>query len=104
MCTPKGYLFSREAILENLLDQKKANKRKLAAWQAQQADDARKQVGARAGGAGAQAGRGGAAGAPGAAGAQAWALAVGWELEPGAGSAECCTHRAAHPRAPPPTG
>ena len=44
MCTPSGYLFSREAILENLLDQKKANKRKLAAWEAQQAEDARKQV------------------------------------------------------------
>ena len=44
MCTPKGFLFSREAILENLLEQKKANKRKLAAWQAQQAEDTRKQV------------------------------------------------------------
>lgn len=44
MCTPKGFLFSREAILENLLEQKKANKRKLAAWEAQQADEARKQV------------------------------------------------------------
>ncbi len=36
MCTPQGVLFSREAILENLLAQKKANKRKLAAWEAQQ--------------------------------------------------------------------
>lgn len=36
MCTPAGVLFSREAILENLLAQKKANKRKLAAWEAQQ--------------------------------------------------------------------
>jgi nitric oxide synthase-interacting protein len=44
VCSPKGFLFSREAILENLLEQKKSNKRKLAAWQAQQADDARKQV------------------------------------------------------------
>jgi len=44
VCTPKGFLFSREAILENLLEQKKANKRKLAAWETQQADDARKQV------------------------------------------------------------
>ncbi|KAI3437726.1 hypothetical protein D9Q98_000174 [Chlorella vulgaris] len=43
VCSPKGFLFSREAILENLLEQKKSNKRKLAAWQAQQADDARKQ-------------------------------------------------------------
>ncbi|EFN55862.1 hypothetical protein CHLNCDRAFT_145441 [Chlorella variabilis] len=43
VCTPKGFLFSREAILENLLEQKKANKRKLAAWQAQQAEDTRKQ-------------------------------------------------------------
>lgn len=44
VCTPKGFLFSREAILENLLEQKKANKRKLAAWEAQQADEARKQA------------------------------------------------------------
>ncbi|KAL4451668.1 hypothetical protein ABPG75_007330 [Micractinium tetrahymenae] len=44
VCTPKGFLFSREAILENLLEQKKANKRKLAAWEAQQAEDARKQA------------------------------------------------------------
>lgn len=36
MCTPQGVLFSRQAILENLLAQKKANKRKLAAWEAQQ--------------------------------------------------------------------
>lgn len=43
MCTPKGFLFSREAILENLLEQKKGNKRKQAAWEAQQADEARKQ-------------------------------------------------------------
>jgi nitric oxide synthase-interacting protein len=34
---PSGFLFSREAIVENLLAQKKAVKRKLAAWQAQQA-------------------------------------------------------------------
>ena len=44
VCTPKGFLFSREAILENLLEQKKANKRRLAAWDAQQADHARKEV------------------------------------------------------------
>lgn len=36
MCTPQGMLFSREAILENLLAQKKAIKRKLAAWESQQ--------------------------------------------------------------------
>ena len=36
MCTPQGVLFSRQAILENLLAQKKANKRRLAAWEAQQ--------------------------------------------------------------------
>ena len=36
MATPEGVLFNREAILENLLAQKKANKRKLAAWEAQQ--------------------------------------------------------------------
>ena len=44
VCTPKGFLFSREAILENLLEQKKGNKRKLAAFEAQQKDDARKLV------------------------------------------------------------
>jgi nitric oxide synthase-interacting protein len=44
VCTPKGFLFSQEAILENLLEQKKSNKRKLAAWEAQQAEEARKQA------------------------------------------------------------
>lgn len=39
---PSGHIFSREAILENLLAQKKANKRKLKAWEAQQADEQRK--------------------------------------------------------------
>ena len=38
MITPDGYLFSREAILENLLAQKKIIKRKTAAWEAQQAE------------------------------------------------------------------
>ena len=42
VCTPNGYLFSREAILENLLQQKKANRRKFAAWEAQQQDEQRK--------------------------------------------------------------
>ena len=42
VATPGGVLFSREAILENLLAQKKANKRKLAAWEAQQAGETRK--------------------------------------------------------------
>ncbi len=42
VCTPSGHLYSREAILENLLGQKKAIKRKLAAWEAQQADEGRK--------------------------------------------------------------
>jgi nitric oxide synthase-interacting protein len=42
VCTPDGYLFSREAILENLLQQKKSNKRKFAAWEAQQQDEQRK--------------------------------------------------------------
>ena len=42
MCTPDGFLFSREAILENLLAQKKANKRKLAAWKAEQEERAKK--------------------------------------------------------------
>lgn len=40
MITPDGYVFSREAILENLLQQKKAIKRKLAAWEAQQQEGA----------------------------------------------------------------
>lgn len=39
---PSGHIFSREAILENLLAQKKANKRKLKAWEAQQREEARK--------------------------------------------------------------
>lgn len=42
VCTPEGYLFSKEAIVENLLQQKKAIKRKLAAWESQQADDQQK--------------------------------------------------------------
>lgn len=42
VCTPSGHLFSREAILENLLEQKKANKRKLVAWEAQQQEQTRK--------------------------------------------------------------
>ena len=39
VCTPDGFLFSKEAIIENLVQQKKAIKRKLAAWEAQQSDD-----------------------------------------------------------------
>ena len=35
---PDGYLYSREAILESLLQQKKATWRKLAAWEVQQQD------------------------------------------------------------------
>ena len=42
VCTPDGYLYSREAILESLLQQKKANKRKFAAWEQQQQDVLRK--------------------------------------------------------------
>ena len=42
VCTPDGYLYSREAILESLLQQKKSNKRKYAAWEAQQQDELRK--------------------------------------------------------------
>lgn len=45
VCCPSGFVFSREAIIENLLEQKKANKRKLAAWEAQQAEEARKAAG-----------------------------------------------------------
>eukprot|EP01087_Luapelamoeba_hula_P023507 TRINITY_DN8656_c0_g1_i1.p1 TRINITY_DN8656_c0_g1~~TRINITY_DN8656_c0_g1_i1.p1 ORF type:complete len:318 (-),score=68.06 TRINITY_DN8656_c0_g1_i1:126-1079(-) len=33
--TPEGFLFSREAILENLLEQKQAYQRKLQAWEEQ---------------------------------------------------------------------
>ncbi len=40
--TPHGYIFSREAIVENLLAQKKAIKRKLAVWEAAQAEEAKK--------------------------------------------------------------
>lgn len=39
---PSGFLFSREAIVENLLAQKKAQRRQLAAWEAQQAEAQRK--------------------------------------------------------------
>lgn len=41
---PSGHVFSREAILENLLAQKKANKRKLKAWEAQQQEERRKEA------------------------------------------------------------
>mmetsp|Transcript_23780 Transcript_23780/g.28706 ORF Transcript_23780/g.28706 Transcript_23780/m.28706 type:complete len:317 (+) Transcript_23780:84-1034(+) len=37
MVTPQGVLFSKEAILENLLSQKKEISRKLKAWQEQEA-------------------------------------------------------------------
>jgi nitric oxide synthase-interacting protein len=40
--TPDGYIYSKEAILENLLQQKKAIKRKLAAYEAQQAEEQQK--------------------------------------------------------------
>lgn len=45
VATPDGFLFSREAILENLLAQKKANKRKLAAWKAQEEERRQKVCG-----------------------------------------------------------
>lgn len=41
--TPDGFIFSKEAIIENLLAQKKAYKRKLAAWETSQADERRKE-------------------------------------------------------------
>lgn len=44
MCCPYGFIFSREAILENLLAQKKANKRKRAAWEAQQLREKQKEI------------------------------------------------------------
>ena len=43
MCTPDGYIYSRDAIIENLGAQKKNIKRKLAAWE-QQEEDARRKV------------------------------------------------------------
>ena len=42
VCTPEGFIFSKEAIIENLVQQKKAIKRKHAAWEAQQAEDQQK--------------------------------------------------------------
>jgi hypothetical protein len=42
LITPEGYLYSREALLENLLQQKKAIKKKMAAYEAQQQDEQRK--------------------------------------------------------------
>jgi hypothetical protein len=42
MVTPDGYLYSREALLENLLQQKKAIKKKTAAYEAQQQDELQK--------------------------------------------------------------
>eukprot|EP00775_Hariotina_reticulata_P008739 gene8739-8919_t len=42
MATPDGHLYSKEAILENLLQQKKAIKRKLAAYEAQQQEEQQK--------------------------------------------------------------
>ena len=40
--TPEGYVFSREAILEYFLSQKKVQKKKVAAWEAQQQEEATK--------------------------------------------------------------
>ncbi|KAK9816323.1 hypothetical protein WJX74_004009 [Apatococcus lobatus] len=42
--TPDGYMYSKEAIYESLLAQKKANKRKLAAWEEQQRGEDRKML------------------------------------------------------------
>lgn len=36
MITPQGYLFSKEAILQYFVDQKKSKKRQLAEWEADQ--------------------------------------------------------------------
>ena len=41
---PSGFIFSREAIIENLLAQKKETKRQLAAWEAAQANTSRKEA------------------------------------------------------------
>lgn len=40
--TPDGFLFSKEAILENLLSQKKTIKKQMAAWEAAQVEGERK--------------------------------------------------------------
>jgi nitric oxide synthase-interacting protein len=40
--TPEGFVYSKQAIVENLLAQKKAIKKKLAAWQAAQEEAQRK--------------------------------------------------------------
>jgi len=40
--TPNGYIYSKEAILQNLLAQKKAIKKKTAAWEAAQQAEAKK--------------------------------------------------------------
>lgn len=40
MVTPDGTLYSKEAIFENLLAQKKAIKKQMAAWEAEQAEQA----------------------------------------------------------------
>jgi hypothetical protein len=42
LVTPDGYLYSREALLENLLQQKKAIKKKLAAYEEQQKEEQQK--------------------------------------------------------------
>lgn len=42
VCTPDGIIYSREAILESLLEQKKTNKRKFAAWKAEQDEELQK--------------------------------------------------------------
>ncbi|KAK3240682.1 hypothetical protein CYMTET_49493 [Cymbomonas tetramitiformis] len=42
VCTPEGVLYSREAILENILFQKKQIARALGAWKAQEEDKADK--------------------------------------------------------------
>ena len=46
VATPAGYLYSREAILKCLLDQKQVAKRKLAAWEAAGAAEAGKEAAA----------------------------------------------------------
>jgi hypothetical protein len=40
--TPEGYVFCKEAILEYFLSQKKIMKKKVAAWEAQQQEEATK--------------------------------------------------------------
>jgi len=40
MCTPEGFIYSKESILENLLAQKRSNQKKLKQWETEQQNSA----------------------------------------------------------------